>query len=159
MEENRKSPKDQGKDKYILFAFLAFFGVIFIVNGIFITTALKTHRGVVTDQAYEKGIHFNQTLSEAKNQPAFQDKVSFENNLLRWTLLNENGEPITKANVKAQIFRPIQEGHDFEVELVDKGNGIYEAVLDLPFKGLWEARLNSKWHNKTYKTTYQMIQK
>ena len=77
MEKNRKSPKD----KYILFAFLAFFGVIFVVDGIFITTALRTHRGVVTEQAYEKGLHYNQTLNEAKDQPKFQDKVSFENNI------------------------------------------------------------------------------
>lgn len=160
MEENKKPGKETKKDKYILFAFLGFFGVIFIVDAVFVSTALKTHRGVITEQAYEKGLNYNETLKEANEQPNLKDKVSFDdNNTLRWVLLNETGEPIIKAQVNAKIIRPIQEGHDFDVILSNKGNGIYEAVLELPFKGLWEVKLSSKWDNQTYKTTYQMIQK
>lgn len=155
MEENRKSPKD----KYILFAFLGFFGVVFAVDGYFVHTALTTHRGVVTDQAYEKGLHYNEVLQTAKNQPALLDNVTFEGNVLQWTLLDENNIAITQAEVKAKIVRPIKEGYDFETVLTNKGNGVYEAILDLPYKGLWEVRLSSKWNNKSYKTTHQMIQK
>ena len=62
---------------------------MFTVDAIFIRAALTTNSGVVTEQAYEKGLNYNNTLQEAKDQPVVQDKVSFENNILRWVLLNE----------------------------------------------------------------------
>lgn len=160
MEDKDRSPQDRAKNKYILFAFLGFFGVVFIVDAFFIHMALKTQTGVVSERTYEKGLNFNQTLSEAKAQPSLNDRVTFKNNILRWNL---NDKAINNADVNARIIRPIQAGHDFDIKLVNQGDGIYEARLDLPFKGLWEAKLKSKWDNKqgwqTYKTTHQFIVK
>lgn len=144
---------DRKKDKYILFAFLAFFGVVFTVDAIFIYTAITTQTGIVTEKAYEHGLNYNKTLLEAKSQLNLNDKVSFNNGVLKWDL------DINNADVTARIIRPIQDGHDFNIVLNHKGNGIYEATLDLPFKGLWEVKLSSKWNNKTYKTTHQFIVK
>lgn len=148
-KEKTRSPKD----KYILFCFLAFFSVIFTVDGFFIYKALNTYTGTITDHAYEKGVEYNQVLEEAKNQPDLNDKASFKNNILRWDLGVQNAE------VSAYIIRPIQEGHDFKVELENNGDGVYQIALDLPFKGLWEAKLQSQWNNQTYKTTHKFIQK
>ena len=152
MENKKRSPKD----KYILFAFLGFFGVVFTVDAIFIHTALTTQTGLVTDRAYEKGLNYNETLLEAKSQPKLNDKVMFEDGVLIWQLNNKDTH---SADVTARIIRPIQEGHDFDMILKHTGNGVYKASLDLPFKGLWEAKLSSKWNNTTYKTTYQFIVK
>lgn len=149
--------KDKKKDKYILFAFLAFFGVVFSVDAVFIHTALTTQTGVVTEQAYERGLNYNKLLNEANSQPDLKDDISFNNGVLRWNL------DISNAEVQARIIRPIQDGYDFDIVLNHKDNGIYEASLDLPFKGLWEAKLDSKWKNQgqwqTYKTTHQFIVK
>lgn len=153
MSEIPPSAKDKKKDKYILFSFLAFFGVIFTVDGFFIHTALTTQTGVVTDQAYERGLNYNKTLHAAKTQPSLNDKLSFDNGVLRWR------SNIKNAVVKARVIRPIQEGHDFDITLNHVGDGIYEATLDLPFRGLWEAKLDSQWDNKTYKTIHQFIVK
>jgi len=155
-EDKKKSPKD----KYILFAFLGFFGVIFMVDGFFIHKALTTQTGVVSERAYEKGLEYNEILKEAKTQPTLNDKITFENNILRWDL---NNQTIKNATVTAKIIRPIKEGHDFHVDLTSLDGNIYEVTLNLPFKGLWEAKLVSKWDNKgqwqTYKTTHQFIVK
>lgn len=152
MEQNRRSPKD----KYILFAFIGFFGVIFTVNIFFARTAIKTHPGVITENAYKKGLKYNETLKQVRTQPKLNDKVTFEDNILRWDL---NDRSISNAIVTARIIRPIQNGYDFDIDLTHKGNGIYESSLGLPFKGLWKAKLESKWNNQTYKTTYQFILK
>lgn len=149
MQTSTRSPKD----KYILFAFLAFFGVVFIVDSIFIYTAITTQTGVVSEKAYEKGLKYNETLYEAISQPKVDDKVSFNDGVLRWDLSVDN------AKVVARIIRPIQDGHDFDIVLNPVANGVYEAVLTLPFNGLWEAKLSSTWNNKTYKTTHQFIVK
>ena len=63
MQNNKKLPsKRSPKDKYILFAFLAFFGVIFVLDGIFVYTAISTQTGVIAEKAYEKGLNYNETL-------------------------------------------------------------------------------------------------
>lgn len=158
-QEKKKSPKD----KYILFAFLAFFGIIFSVDAFFIYKAITTQTGVVSERAYEKGLHYNQILQEAEKQPLIEDKVIFENGVLGWDLRNLEDADEKSAEVTARIIRPIQEGYDFDVTLENKGNNIYQAQIDLPFKGLWEAKLERKWNGKegwqTYKTTYQFIVK
>ncbi|HPF78049.1 MAG TPA: FixH family protein [Alphaproteobacteria bacterium] len=151
------------KDKYILFAFLGFFGVVFLLDGIFAYTAISTQTGLVTDQAYEKGLAYDVVLEEAKNQPKLNDTVSYDVPMLRWKLADEQGAPLLNATVTAKLIRPVQDGHDFDISLVHKGNGIYEAPLNLPYKGLWEAKLESQWtqdnQTKTYKTTYRLIGK
>lgn len=149
--------KRNPKDKWILICFLAFFGVIFIVNGVFIYTAIRTQPGLVTDNPYEKGLNFNKIIQKQKNQPSLKDKVSVTNDILRWQLRDKNGKKITNADVTAHIIRPVQEGYDFHVPLTHKGNGVYEAKLDLPLDGLWSVKLESQWDNKQYKTTHQFI--
>ena len=54
------------KGTWVLFSFVAFFGVIIAVNSVFITTALNSHSGVVTKQPYEKGLAYNQYLEKAE---------------------------------------------------------------------------------------------
>lgn len=147
------------KDKWILICFIAFFGVIIAVNSFFLYSAITTQTGVVTDDAYKKGLAYNDVLTQAKEQPNLKDKPSFEDRILRWTLINGQGKTINNADVTAHIIRPIQDGHDFNIKLKNKGNGVYEATLDLPFKGLWMAQLESKWNKQTYKTTYKFINK
>ena len=145
------------KDKWILIYFVVFFGVIFAVNAFFIYTATKTNTGVITEHSYKKGLAYNELLEQAKEQPSLKDNASFKNNILSWKLIDSNGREISNANVTAHIVRPIQDGYDFDVILSNKGNGLYETILDLPFKGLWTAKLESQWNKKTYKTTYKFI--
>ncbi len=159
MEQVIRDPKD----KRILFYFIAFFGLIFVVNGIFAYMAIHTQTGVVTEHAYEKGLDYNALLDQAKNQPKLREKVTYAPPVLRWKILSESGRFIDKATVRAKLVRPVQEGHDFDITLSYKGRGIYEAPLKLPFKGLWVAKLESQWTEnkkaKTYKTTHQFIVK
>ncbi|HRX96484.1 MAG TPA: FixH family protein, partial [Bacteroidales bacterium] len=75
-------------------------------------------------------------LEEAKNQPKLNDTVSYDVPMLRWKLADEQGAPLLNATVTAKLIRPVQDGHDFDISLVHKGNGIYEAPLNLPYKGL-----------------------
>lgn len=137
--------------------FVMFFGVIIIVNTIFIYNALKTHSGVVTEQAYEKGLAFNQTIAKAKSQPQWRDKASYENGALTWEIRDENGAPIKNAKVRASFFRPIKTGHDFSVDLTHKGSGIYQAKPNIPISGRWVAKLDCQWNTHQYKTALELI--
>lgn len=151
------------KNKWVLFAFLGFFGVIFAVNAVFIYSALSSQTGVVTEKPYEKGLAYNDTLQQAKNQPKINEKASYDNAVLRWLLRDEAGRHIKNAVVTARLVRSVKEGYDFDVEMAYKGDGVYEVSLDLPLKGAWVAQLESQWthnkQNKMYKTTYQFVAK
>ena len=137
--------------RWVLFSFIGFFIVIIAVNAIFITTALKTHSGVITDQPYEKGLHFDETLAKAASQPSIIQEVSYEDAILRWSLKDEKGAPLT-ANVSAKLVWPIKSGHDFEIPLIQTETGHYEATITLPFKGQWDALLKAQWNNTQYQT-------
>ena len=54
--------------RHVLLGFIAFFGVIFLVNGIFVYYALGTFGGGDTSDPYRKGLHYNDTLAEAARQ-------------------------------------------------------------------------------------------
>jgi len=59
--------KESFRDRIIPLYFVAFFVVIAIFDGIFVYLATSTHSGVVTENAYQKGLNYNQYI-DAYNQ-------------------------------------------------------------------------------------------
>ncbi len=156
--ENTISKKPTG-GRFVALCFVLFFGVIVVVNMVFLYMAIKTQPGVVAKNTYEKGLAYDELIDKAKSQPKIKQDVSYSNGVLRWSLVDEDGTPLVNAAVNVKIIRPVQNGYDFDIKLEHSGGGIYEVELSLPLKGLWEARLSSKWNNKQYQTTYQFIAK
>lgn len=144
------------KGTWVLLCFIAFFALVVAVNTVFISTALSTHSGVVTDQPYEKGLAFNETLATAKAQPAIDHKPSWDNGVLRWQLLDQNGQPID-AEVSALLYRSVKDGSDFTVTMTPVTAGVYEAVIDLPMEGRWEAQLKALWNSSQYQTRFVFV--
>ncbi len=149
--------KDKSLDgRFVAWCFILFFALIVTVNGIFAYKAITTQPGVITQNAYEKGLAYNDMLEKAKSQPKITQQVSYNDGILRWKLIDEQGNFITNAVVKARIIRIIKDGNDFDIELKHKGGGVYEVKFSLPYKGVWEAKLSSKWDNdKQYQTSYR----
>ena len=58
---------EQKKSK-IPYIFFIFFAVIFAVNFSYIYVSQKTWRGLATEDAYHKGLNYNQVLEEEKKQ-------------------------------------------------------------------------------------------
>ncbi len=145
--------------RFVALCFVLFFGVIVVVNMFFLYMALSTQPGVVTKNAYEKGLDYNELLDKARSQPNITQKVSYIDGVLRWVLSDEDGKALTNAAVIAKIIRPVQNGYDFDITLEHSGGGIYEVEMPLPLKGKWEARLSSKWNGKQYQTAHQFIVK
>lgn len=142
---------------WVFAAFVAFFGVIVIVNSIFITMALSTNSGLVTEDPYRKGLAYNEKLEKARSQPDINTVMRFENNVLQWSLTDQSGQAINVANVSAKFIRPIKDGDDFNAELHHDGNGIYSIKPAFPVKGSWKVILSAKWDNQTYQTSKPLI--
>lgn len=156
---NATPTKKKNDGRFVLLCFLGFFGVVGTVDFIFVTTALRTHTGVITDKAYERGLDFNKTLSQADYQKSlgFQDVISYENGNLKWNLQDAHGVTIKGLKVKATLIRPVQKGYDFELTLNETQDGSYSAPVQAPLKGRWIAEVETQWNNQPYKDSQEII--
>ena len=136
------------KGFWVLCCFLGFFAVVVGVNSVFITTALSTHSGVITDQPYEKGLAYDAMKDAASSQPEIIQTASFENGILRWTLFHPDDTPI-EADVTVRLVWPVKDGYDFETSLKHIAPGVYEAAPAFPLKGRWSAQLKAVWTDNT----------
>lgn len=143
--------------KVILLCFIGFFSLIILVNVVFIYVATSSNTGVITENAYEKGLAYNKILSAAKNQPDLNTKAAYNNGKLTWAVTGPDGQPLTDGNASALMVRPIKDGNDFSLSLKETGPGIYEADADFPAQGLWEAKLEIKWDNNRYHTSQSLL--
>lgn len=145
--------------RFVFLCFLAFFGSIAAVDFYFVTTALKTHTGVITDRAYERGLDYNTTLKQAEEQKSlgFTDKISYADNILKWEIQDQNKTPLKGLMVNATLIREVQKGKDFTIDLRDNGNGIYQSEVNAPLKGQWLIVVETQWKNKPYRNSKKIF--
>lgn len=145
-------------DFWIPWYFVFFFIVIAVIDGSFVFVAIRTQTGLVTEQAYEKGLAFNKTLEKAAEQRKLGiiQKAEFKDGKIIWHLQDKNENPLV-AKITAHFYRPTHDGYDFEVDLKQTGNGMYEAAPRFPLPGAWTARLEAVWQNRRYDTKIDLI--
>lgn len=149
--------KDKVSGWRFFFIFAAFFGVIIAVNAVFIYNAMNSHSGVVTDDAYRKGLAYNDILDRAQNQPHWIHKVTFEDGVLRWFIQQEDGSPLDNAQVSVSFFRPIRSGDDFSATLSEVQAGVYEIRPDFPHKGAWRAGLKAVKDGLEFQAAHNLV--
>ena len=57
--------------------FVMFFITLAILDSFFVYIALSTHNGVVTENAYEKGLNYNRTIEQAETAKKLNQKNYF----------------------------------------------------------------------------------
>lgn len=133
---------------WIPWAFAGFFLVVLAVNATMIWIGLSTWPGLVTDNSYERGLHYNRNLAAAEAQAALGWQVDYRvepkdggRARVEATLADREGRPIETAEIEALFVRPTSEGHDFTVRLRPRGEGRYTAEVAPPLPGLWDLHL------------------
>lgn len=123
--------------------FVAFFGVVFIVNGIFVYIATQSWRGLDTDDAYRKGLDYNETLARADAQSAlgWQTEVTLDGARPVVRLRDRAGLPLDGLDVSAVARHPVDENADRTLALFGRGGGVYRADVELPAHGQWDLRV------------------
>ena len=132
----------------VLLSFLAFFGVVFLVNGIFFWVARDTWTGLSTEDAYRKGVAFNDELARADGQRLLGWTAETEyisvgpgEGRLVFALTSADGLPVLARNVTVSFRRPVTEGIDFAAILQSDGTGRYVADVAPPIPGQWDVRI------------------
>lgn len=129
--------------RHVLYAVLAFFAVVLAANGTFIFLALSTWTGLSTENAYQRGIDYNEVLDAAARQRAlgWTGALKFDGRgRLSLIVADRQGKPVDKLTVRADIRRPTNENFDRAVTLARSGAGTYSVELELPLRGQWDVR-------------------
>lgn len=141
-------------DKFIPWMFVLFFLVFMAVDAVMVTLAVRTQTGVVTEQAYEKGLAYNRALDAAEEQAAWggTGTLTLDGGRLSFVLKDKDGRTIDDADVKATVRRPVQAGYDKDYPMAQTGQQSYTAELKFPLPGEWDIRVSAKWQNRHYQT-------
>ena len=134
--------------RHVLIGLLAFFGIVLLANTVFIYLALDTFTGLSTENAYQRGLQYNETLEDRAAQRAlgWGGQVSYSESaegagVLTAVLKDRGGAPLSGLSVSGEVRRPTYEDHDREVILVRSGPGTYSTELELPLRGQWDVHL------------------
>ncbi len=130
--------RDGINGRHVLMGFIAFFGVIFLANGIFLYYALHTFGGGETTDPYRKGLDYNQTLAEAARQEAqgWRTELSYAAGRLTLTLRDRDGHELQGRRVQATLGRPATDVQDVTLKFDEVSPGVYAVAIPLA-PGQW----------------------
>lgn len=138
------------KGRHVLIAVLAFFAVVIAVNGIFIALSLWSWSGLSTDDAYQRGLTYNETLAGAEAQRALDWRAQAvltpaASGGARLTVVftDRAGAPVEGLTVSGDLRRPVRDDLDRDVALVRDGPGRYAADMEQLMSGQWDVRLRA----------------
>jgi len=137
--------------RHMLLFLSVFFGMMFLVNGIFLYYAVTTFNGLSTDDAYRKGLHYNERIGEgvAQSKLGWTSSIKVDPKLefLTLKLADKNGAPLRGAQLDAELSRPASDRFDITLKMVERAPGTYVTVLNAGREdgvalGNWVFKLN-----------------
>ena len=178
MTDASMSPEDLGgnpgsanaepvrKSLWIPWVFVGGMVLVIIVNAIMVMFAVNSWTGVIEPAGgtYRQGLRYDERIAEVDAQRAMgwsvtQDFTSQGDGVgqLRITYHDADGRALDDAQVNAVFFRPIGEGHDFEVPLTYRGDGAYDGEIDFPLAGQWQVTITAESDRGNYELTDRLV--
>jgi nitrogen fixation protein FixH len=130
--------------RHVALALAGFFGVIVAVNLTLALLAARSWSGLVVENSYAAGLHFNQDLAEARRQRAlgWTDGVGHDRGRLRFEVRGRDGTPVGGLKVEARLRRPTHDGEDRVLKLSPDAGGVYRAG-DALAAGAWDVEIHA----------------
>ena len=153
----KNSQTKQLTGRHVLLMLVAFFGVIISVNIIFITQAVSSFTGEDVKQSYRQGLEYNKTIQTRSEQASLGWNVT--TNVISSSekkqhyiiqMFDEHNLPIQNLDISGTFKRPTNLAKDEEVVFTERGNGIYEAQINLP-KGQWQLKASAQSQAKSFR--------
>jgi nitrogen fixation protein FixH len=92
------APRHPGlRGGHVLGIFLGFFAAVFVVNGAMIYSAVTTHSGLVANEPYRKGLHYNERIAADRRQASLGWTETLEvgrDGSVRLALTEADGRPV-----------------------------------------------------------------
>jgi nitrogen fixation protein FixH len=150
------------KGRHVLLALFGFFGLIFVVNGIFVYYALSTFGGGETTDPYRKGLNYNETIAEAarQDQQGWRAQVIYAAaaGRLAFNLTDSEGRPVSGLHFTGTLSRPVTDREDTRVTFKEAPSGTYTADVRLA-PGQWVVELSSEELSRDGAPSYRLKQR
>lgn len=134
--------------RIVLFGMLAFFGVVFAVNGALIYFAFDTWSGLTTEKPFETGRDHDRILAEAEAQAAlgWRSRVALApmSETIEVTFTGRDGAPLGGLEVVLALRRPARADLDQRLSLSETTAGRYRGKIALPLPGRWYAEIRAR---------------
>lgn len=151
-------PVQSRQSAWIPWSFVGFFLLVFAANGLMLVIAFDSWTGVSDQDAYRRGLAYNDQIETARAQDAlgWRGDLAFRwggphRGRIEFVLRDPARGPLDGAAVQAKILRPTHQGYDFDVAMQPLGGGRYAAELELPLSGQWEIRVDAAHPRGTYR--------
>lgn len=151
MKTTVSGKKDKALKSKWVWAILALFATIFVVNYGFISVALKTSPGLVTEEYYKHGLQQNKIDKQYRTQAArgWQVKLVMDkkwpvnqSSTIQLVITDKYSQPISGGHAEVTAYRPSDAKADIIKELVETAKpGIYQTEITLPMQGTWDMNL------------------
>lgn len=152
MTSSTRSSGRQLNGYHVLAAFIGFFLIVFAVNGVMIYKAESTFGGLDTDDAYRKGLNYNERIAEAEQQAklGWRDRLDYvaETKRMRVSLTDKAGAAIPGLTVIATLQRPTTSRFDRDIKLAPTGDSVYEADVAALEPGWWTVNIHAHRGNE-----------
>ncbi len=140
---NTKSPREL-TGRAVLLWLLAFFGVVFAVNGIMVKAATSTFGGLETQSSYKAGLMFEQEAARARAQDEQHWQVSGHvsrdrvgDAVLDVEVRDANGKAVSGIIAEARLAHPADERLDHDIDLHWIGGGAFHGIVQAQ-AGRWD---------------------
>jgi nitrogen fixation protein FixH len=123
--------------KHVLFAVIAFFGVIFAVNIAMVTLGIRSFPGEDTKQSYRQGLEYNKTIAarEAQIATGWNADITLQDNTITLHISDRTGQTIKGLRVTGVLKHPAETDKDVTLKFAQAASGSYIAPIDKALLG------------------------
>jgi nitrogen fixation protein FixH len=129
----------------VLFVLVGFFVVVFGVNGLMMTLAIRTLPGTEVESAYSASLAYEKEIAAARDQDARAWKVNAHvqrgadgGATVQVEARDNRGVPMSGLTFAGRFERPTDRRADQPVGLTEVGGGIYRGSAPLIAPGQWD---------------------
>jgi nitrogen fixation protein FixH len=149
--------------------FIAVMVAVIAVNAVMATLAIRTFPGLQTEDAYNKGLHYNETIAAGREQARRGWRMDLEIRPLGGArgsgreaevvvaFSDRDGQPLDRLEVEATLIRPATAAFDRTVSLEGRGGGVYAAAVTLPLSGQWDARVTARRETESFEARRRLV--
>lgn len=147
------------RDRLIPYYFVIAFAIVFMVNGIFVYLAVTSFSGVVSENAYVKGLNYDDVIGAVHEQKklGWSMDLAYEGGAFVANFRGRDGQPLQGVHIIATISRPVGERHQQQFTLAEVGAGRYSHGITLPLKGQWDVLIEASWNKNKYQSKQRLV--
>ena len=128
-------------------AWIALVIAVLGVNFTMVYLAVATNPGLVVEDFYERGQHYERNMfSKEAGDLGWDLRADFPEDIragvstsIHFFPVDRAGQPVTPDSVELFIYRPSDATRDFKVDMTEEGPGRYVANLSFPLIGVWDS--------------------